>query len=124
MIFNKINDAKKALETIRKESPNSKKVHYPILFKKALMDFIYSQKEFTREGTARYLGLGSGLIHNWDKQYQEGLYSLDGAYCVSKKSKSLNGKILAELKQQISALQSKIEIIQQAEKLGLKIVEN
>lgn len=122
MKFNTLKDVTKALEEIRGAAPKGKRIHYPVLFKKALIDFFYSSKtETSIDDLAKKTGLANSTTHNWRAQYDDGLYTLEGTYAVSKKSKSINESILKSLKQEMNELNEKIKVVEAATKLGLSV---
>lgn len=112
-------DILKALTTLRREK-TGKNMHYPVLFKKALCEFIAKNKISIPE-LCGYLNISNPSIYAWVEQYNKGLYSLEGAYSVSTKSKKLNEAILKKLNQEVNELKCKIEIIKQATELGLTV---
>lgn len=120
MQFNTLKDVNKALEEIRGAAPKGKRIHYPVLFKKAFIDYFYGT-EISLEGLAKSVGLVVSTTHNWRTQYDDGLYTLEGTYAVSKKSKSINESILKSLKQEMNELNEKIKVVEAATKLGLSV---
>lgn len=124
MKFNNLNDAIKATNTIKRDFKKSdrKIIHFPVLFKRALMEFAEASKIDKKE-ISNTLEINLQNILRWEEQYTQGLYKLDGAYCVSKTSKSLNRTILETLQQQLIEVTNKIELIKQCEALGLKVTK-
>lgn len=120
MKFNNNSDVSKAVILIKKEK-TGKNVHYPVAFKLALMTYI-KKHGINKEKFAVELDIGKSTLWTWGKQFEDGLFSLEGAYNVSAKSKSLNEKILTELHQQLEELTEKIRIVEAAEKMGLKLI--
>lgn len=121
MKFNKMTEVIKAVNELRAKK-TGKNLHYPVLFKKALCEFIENTNT-TANAVALSTGMPVSGVHRWYDQYKEGLFKMDGAYAVSHKSKSLNASILAKLKQEVGAIQEKIELVERAEALGMKISE-
>lgn len=122
MQFKTMIQVKKASNQIIKEfeEGTSKRIHFPVLFKKALIEFsIKTETSFTDIAKATDIKLQN--INRWSEQYEAGLYQMDGTYAVSKISKSINGNILKALKQQLVEITDKIKLIEQCEALGLKV---
>ena len=93
---------------------------YTIQFKAALMLYATENKiHFTELALAT--GLRCDMLQRWNKQYLEGLYSMEGAYSVSTKAIKLNTEVLTNLKKQLTDIQSKIALIEQCEAMGLKV---
>mgnify|MGYP002634572368 CR=1 FL=1 len=118
MKFNSIKEIIAATTTIR-EAKGVGRTHYPVLFKKAVCEFIetYSNASAISSST----GIPRGNIYQWVEQFNEGLYTLEGAYSVSRKSLSLNSKLIAELTQEIKAIDIKINLIKQCNEVGLTV---
>lgn len=119
MVFTSIKEIVKAI----KEFPTSdggKRVKYPVLFKKAVCEFII-KKETTPTQLTSSVRMTAALMNRWMHQYQEGLYTMEGAYNVSKTSLTSNQKVLAQLNTEVNLLERKIELIKQCEELGIQI---
>ena len=119
MQFNTNKELSEAAETIRAEAGSGRK-HYPILFKKALCEYM-NQHNYGDTLMADMAGITCITVNTWQQQYAEGLYTLEGAYCVSKKSLSLNQKLIKQLKQQVADIDVKILLIKQCEAAGITV---
>ena len=108
-----------AVTQIKKEA-NTKRPHYPILFKKAVIEYA-SSKKMSLDAIADLLGTANSTPYKWKQQYTDGLFSMVGAYSVSNKSKTINTNILASLKQELDEIQEKIALVERATALGLTI---
>lgn len=101
-------------------SKDSSRIHYPILFKRAVIEFSQRTNTSTSE-IAKTMDTNPQNLQRWQDQYNGGLYTLEGSYSVSKKSLSVNTKILKKLNQDLKDITTKIELIKQCEAIGLKI---
>lgn len=118
MKFNNIEEVIAATTVIRGVKGKGR-THYPILFKKAVCEFI---EMYSGAGSvASSTGIPRGTVYQWIEQFNEGLYTLEGAYSVSRKSLSLNSAIIAELTQEIKDIDTKIILIQQCKDVGLNV---
>jgi transposase-like protein len=118
MKFNSLKDAVKAAAALRVTAKGRRT--YPVLFKKALIEAL-NEKIFKIAEIQESCGIRNGNIYLWMSQYKDGLYSMEGAYTVSKKSKEVNADILDKLGQELNELTEKIELIKRARELGLNI---
>ena len=118
MQFKTEKDIVKALKEL--DVSDSGRKHYPVLFKKALITFIHTTKT-PRTPLVQRLGLSTSMVARWEEQASAGLYSLEGAYAVSNKSKKLNESILSKLNQEMTAISRKISLIEEATALGLTV---
>lgn len=103
-----------------KEESGSKRPHYPILFKKAVIEYA-NNKGMSLETIAEMMGTANSTPYKWKQQYVDGLLSLAGAYSVSARSKDINASILAKLNQELDNIQEKIALVERATALGMTI---
>ena len=108
-----------AANQIKKECAG-KRPHYPILFKRAVVEYAIAQG-ISSESIAAIIGTANSTPYKWRQQYAEGLLSLEGAYSVSTKSITINKKIMASLKQELDGIQEKIALVERATALGLTV---
>jgi len=108
-----------AANEIKKESV-SKRPHYPILFKKAVIEYA-ANKGISLEVIADLIGTANSTPYKWKQQYTDGLLSLAGAYSVSVRSKDINERILTKLKQELNEIQEKIALVERASSFGLTV---
>jgi len=122
MKFTKNTEITKAIDSIKQSQikRGGKRIHYPILFKKALITYMKT-KQYNPYFIHKKTGINYQTIKHWLNQFDEGLYEPDGAYCVSRISKTANTDILKVLKQQVHTLLTKIELVKQCKALGLKV---
>ncbi len=119
MKFSTIKEVLKAVKYAKTKSP-FKKVHYPILLKKAIMVFMH-KKDMSIANLAEQIEINYTTIYTWKKQYDDGLYELEGAYSVSPRSKEVNEGILKKLKQQMTELSKQISLVEQLEEMGYQV---
>lgn len=96
------------------------RTQYPVLFKKAVCDYIVRKGTKPSRITSK-VHMTAALMNKWLVQYNDGLYTMEGAYCVSKKSLSTNAKILKQLNTEANLLQRKIDLVKQCEALGITV---
>jgi hypothetical protein len=121
MVFTSVEEIKKAIKKLN-TTYGGKRTQYPILFKLAVCEFM-ERKVITPYALAGQVRMTAPLMVKWNKQYIDGLYSMEGAYNVSKKSLSTNQSILEILNTEVNLLQRKIVLIKEAETLGLTITQ-
>jgi transposase-like protein len=121
MKFSNIEEIVLAVNTIR-EAKSTVRTHYPVLFKKAVCEFI--ELFSNANAVASATGIARCTVYNWVEQFNCGLYTLEGAYSVSKKSLSLNSKLIAELEQEIKDIDVKIALIKKCNDMGLNVTSN
>lgn len=119
MKFTTVKEVLKAVKYAKTKSP-FKKVHYPILLKKAIMVFMHKE-DMSIADLAEEIEVNYSTIYTWKKQYDDGLYELEGAYSVSLRSKEVNEGILKKLKQQVTELSKQIALVEQLEEMGYKV---
>lgn len=119
MKFNSINDIRTAMQSLGRD--NGGRRVFPVLFKKAVVEFINNSEE-SRYSTASACGFGDSMLYAWSNQYDKGLYTLEGALTVSSKVKAVNSAILTKLNTDIDQIRQQIALIEQCELLGLKVV--
>lgn len=119
MQFNTIEEIHAAVSTITAEAGSGRK-HYPILFKKALCEYL-QKYNCSPQTMAHAASISKTSIDLWVEQYAAGLYTMEGAYCVSKKSLSINQKLIKQLKQQVADIDVKILLIKQCEAAGITV---
>jgi len=119
MKFNNMHEVQTALKVIAKKN-EGKRFHYPVAFKKAVMEFI-NTNDYTVHTFATETGLNKATVYYWATQYKEKLYELDGAYCVSQKSKDINAAIVKKLDKEIAKIQRKLSLVKQCSAEGIKV---
>ena len=118
MKFNTIKDVDKVMLTINKGN-DGRRLFTP-MFKKALLEYATEHKvSIAMLETAT--GISVSNLRRWQGQHAEGLFSLSGAYNVSRKSKKLNENLLIRLKQNIARLEGKLKLVEECEALGLVV---
>ena len=120
MHFKNDKEVIKATTAIRNKAGKESNIHWPILFKKALT--AYAEKHGINSLVlSQITGISKSSLYKWSSQYAEGLYTMAGAYAVSHKSLSTNQMVIKKLKQDIADIETKLALVEQCEKLGLKL---
>ena len=119
MIFNNIKEAEKALDIIQKNK-KGKYMHYPPLFKNAIVE-LGIKEELSVSAISTSLNLKAATIYSWKDQHNRGLYTLKGTYNVSQNSLDMNKEILDKLHNEIEKIQSRITLVEQCSKVGMKV---
>lgn len=122
MVFTKISEIVEAIASLPRVCDGTR-VQYPVLFKKAVCEFML-KKAITCKNLSKKVHMTSALLGKWMNQYNEGLYTIEGAYNVSRKSLDSNAIILKKLNTEINLLQRKVDLINQCKALGMKVSES
>lgn len=101
-------------------SCDGKRTNYTVQFKKAVCEYMVRAKT-TPHKMSNHVRMTTALMGKWVKQFEAGLYTMQGAYCVSKKSLSTNALILRQLNTEANLLQRKIELVKECELLGIDV---
>jgi len=119
MKFDSIKDVQAALIVIRAKR-TGKNIHYPPLFKKAICEFV-EENGYTVGGIAKTLEINESTVYYWKDQFKRDLYTLEGAYCVSQKSKDINGAIIVKIQKKIASLQKRMALVKQCSENDIKV---
>lgn len=134
MTFNSTDEIRDYLSTFRAKTVGNRHT-YPIIFKKAVAEFIL-KNNLNRSEFAKESGLAASLIVRYLKQYKEGLYETSAATHVSRVAKHCHSEAVASLiakqnklkaiikesETEIAKLNAKIQFAKQAEQMGFKLV--
>lgn len=119
-LFNSIKEIKQSAELLKDKS-TTRRVLYPIAFKNAVCEFISNTKDMTPNKIADNTSISPTAVYAWMDQFKQGLYTLEGAYSVSRKCLSLNEQILTRLSKQKAEIEERIEVIQRCVALGITV---
>lgn len=119
MRFTKISEIVTATNTLPKTAGGTRTT-YPVLFKKAVCEYI-ERTNTTAHKLSKSVQMTAALLGKWLIQYNDGLYTMEGVYNVSKTSLKSNTKILAQLNNEVNLLQRKIELVKECQKLGIQV---
>jgi len=119
MKFNNINEINSAIATIERHHTSNRRI-FTVMFKKAVIDML-KKTGVSGYQASKECDLTATMLSKWLKQYDQGLYTLDGALTVSKQAKTINSQILNRLNTDIKQIQQQIDLIKQCEAAGLKV---
>jgi len=112
-------DVAGAVATGRKAAGNNR-CHFPVLFKKAVMEYA-ADTGTSIAHLAGVIEVSDSTLYYWQAQYKRDLYTLEGAYNVSQKSKDINSAILTKIQKKIARLQAKLALVKQCSDEGIKV---
>ena len=119
MKFTTATEVKNSLIIIDQKAGDKRRV-YPIQFKRSLIEF-WRTSEMTLHAFSESIDLPRPNLVRWNKQYDDGLYAMEGAYTVSPTSLDINQAILRTLREELADIESKIDLVEQCEKAGLVV---
>jgi len=118
MKFNTTTDITEAIELLPVNKGGSNQ--YTILFKKAVIEYL-ELNSITAIDLCSLTKLNISSVYKWKEQYMNGLYELDAVVAVSPRAKSSNHLILQKLKGELRTLTTKLELVDQCEKMGITV---
>ena len=118
MKFNTTTDVTEAMELLPVNIGGHRQ--YSILFKKAIIEYL-EFNPITQVNLCDLTGLNSKSLNTWKNQYMDGLYELDAVVAVSPRAKSSNHLILQKLKGELRTLTTKLDLVEQCEKMGITV---
>jgi transposase-like protein len=119
MKFSSITQIKSAIAKLP-VTKGRKRKQYSVMFKKALVEFA-NERKIIAHVLSPQLNMNPSTVHSWFKQYDDGLYTLEGTYSVSTRMKTTNVSILASLDKKILVLQEQKEIVERAQAMGFTV---